>query len=131
MWNHVLYVRDVVKGLSYRARLVLYALASRADRNGICRPSTETIVSDTGLSRRGVQRAIEEIDASEVVLLFGGKYLGRTNRYKFPSRMDQQVVNSSDGKTEEVCQPDAPPPEKNDGGVRQVGVGGAPSWRTK
>ena len=52
-WHHVLRVRELQ--LASVAKLILYALASRADRHGYCWPSVRRICADTGLHRRAIQ----------------------------------------------------------------------------
>lgn len=55
-------------------KLVLYTLASRADRKGHSHPSQDTLAKDTGLSVRAVRYSIAR--------LLDVKLLVRTRRYK-------------------------------------------------
>ena len=52
-FEHIAFVREAA--LAPVQKLVLYALASRADSRGRCWPSIERLCRDTGLSRRAVQ----------------------------------------------------------------------------
>src|SRR4029077_17469314 len=52
-WWHVEVVREL--RLPPTAKLVLYALASRANPEDRCWPSIATLAADTGLKRRAVQ----------------------------------------------------------------------------
>ena len=49
------------------AKLILYALASRADDNGYCYPSVNRIARDTALSRRTVQRRLAALEAGKFI----------------------------------------------------------------
>ena len=58
-WTQYLFaVRDLTLG-DPMAKLVMYGLASRVDRDGYCYPSINRIVKDTDLSRRTVQRRLD------------------------------------------------------------------------
>ena len=127
MWGHVVSVRDLQAGVSYRARLLLYALAARADRSGACRPSIDQLVSDTGMSRRGVMRARDELVDAGLVLQVGGSYAGFSNRYRLAvdnSAAEARPVDNSASRraggsarlAREGCQP---------------GTGGVPTWHPK
>lgn len=52
-WQHIHFVRDLE--LPALRKLVLFALASRADQAGECWPSIHTLRIDTGLAHRTVQ----------------------------------------------------------------------------
>ena len=82
MWMHVMVVRDRAPAVSYRARLLLYALAARADASGACRPSIEQLVADTSMSRRGVMRARDELLDAGLLEQSGGAFAGSSNRYR-------------------------------------------------
>ena len=66
-WTRFLFaVRDLKLG-EPSAKLVLYALASRADDEGYAYPSVNRIARDTGLSRRTVQRRLDELAAAGLI----------------------------------------------------------------
>jgi len=77
------FVRDSkrCKGRSSAIRLILYALASRADSKGYCYPSVEKLQEDTGLSRATIFRAMPEI--REILTVDGPGYK-HSNSYIFP-----------------------------------------------
>ena len=58
--RYLFFVRSLVLGNS-TAKLVLYALASRVDQDGYCYPSVNRIAQDTNLSRRTVQRQLQQL----------------------------------------------------------------------
>lgn len=49
------------KKLSSRAKIVYMNLQDRTNKDGICFPSLNRIASDTSLSKRTVQRAIDDL----------------------------------------------------------------------
>jgi len=97
MWKHIIAIRDSVTGVSYRARVLLYAIASRCNEGGWCRPTIKTLMADTGMSRNGVLRAIREAIDEDFLVQIGGSYSGASNRYQIPSslmREKAKVVNN-------------------------------------
>ncbi len=78
-----LFVRDgeECKKATTRARLALYALAARADKNGYCWPSVEQMMEDTGMSRASVFRALTEV--REILTVDAPGYK-KSNSYIFP-----------------------------------------------
>ena len=74
-------VRARADKLSPLARLTYVALASHADREGICFPTIDTLCLDTEIPRRSVQRAVVELEAKHLleVSVHGA---GRANRYR-------------------------------------------------
>ena len=65
---------------SSTAKLVLLALAWRANRRGVCFPSIASIAEDTGLSMRGVGGALQLLAAgSFIAIKHGSNHLGRTS----------------------------------------------------
>jgi hypothetical protein len=63
--------------LSASARLTLFVLANRADDEGDCWPLLPVIIQETGLSRRGVQYAIDELERAALVHCSDGRGRGR------------------------------------------------------
>lgn len=53
--------------LSHRAKSVYMYLRDRADASGICWPSISTIAADLKLSRRTVQRALNDLERAGLV----------------------------------------------------------------
>ncbi|HEX8013125.1 MAG TPA: helix-turn-helix domain-containing protein [Casimicrobiaceae bacterium] len=49
-------------------KLILYALATRADAEGICWPSIRTLCHDTGLARRTVQMHLQKLISDQLVI---------------------------------------------------------------
>lgn len=113
MWGHVVAVRDLAARVSYRAKLLLFALASRADRSGVCRPSIDQLAEDTRMSRRGVMRARDELVDAGLVLQIGGEYSGRSNRYRLAvdnsSDPCQAGTSGTGGRGGDPCQAGTPP----------------------
>lgn len=61
MNEHLIACRSI-KGLGTNAKAVLRILCDRANEEGKCWPSYETIAEDACMSKRSVQRAVEELD---------------------------------------------------------------------
>ena len=78
-----LFVRDdeACKKQKPITRLVLYALAARANEKGYCWPSVEQVMGDTGLCRASIFRALTEIRDILTVDAPGYK---KSNSYIFP-----------------------------------------------
>ena len=76
--NYTLAVRDRSKAAGI-ARLVLYALASRADKDGVCFPSYPKLMADTGLSLGGLRKAIAKIPKNEIQVVRKGRSAGIGN----------------------------------------------------
>lgn len=53
--------------LSHRARSVYMYLHDRSDAAGICWPSIKTVAADLKLSRRTVQRALNDLEQAGLV----------------------------------------------------------------
>ncbi len=51
----------------YKAKLVLLKLADNANDDGIAWPHIDTIASETGLSRRGVFRALNQLEEDKLI----------------------------------------------------------------
>ena len=78
-----LFVRDSEECKKQKpiTRLVLYALAARANETGYCWPSVEQVMSDTGLCRASIFRALTEI--REILTVDAPGYK-KSNSYIFP-----------------------------------------------
>lgn len=78
-----LFVRDSEECKKQKpiTRLVLYALAARANETGYCWPSVEQVMSDTGLCRASVFRALTEV--REILTVDAPGYK-KSNSYIFP-----------------------------------------------
>ena len=83
-WNCVLRVLQLEKSVcSYRARLVLYALACHApDETLKCFPSIAALEEETALSRSGVFRALAELEEAGLVVRKSGRNLCGVNEYR-------------------------------------------------
>ena len=55
-------------GLPHRAVTVFCYLCDRANRNGICWPSTVTIAKDLNISRRTVFRALNDLEKKNLII---------------------------------------------------------------
>jgi hypothetical protein len=65
-WRHLARARELQ--LAPTAKLILYALASRADDRGCCWPSVAQICRDTGLQRRAVQIHLRRLVDTRLVV---------------------------------------------------------------
>jgi DNA-binding transcriptional MocR family regulator len=65
-WQHIELVRDLA--LQPTSKLILFALATRADDGGRCWPSIRKLCQDTGLARRTVQLHLGQLAASGAVV---------------------------------------------------------------
>jgi len=81
-WKHVLLVRELAaEAVSHVARLVLYALAARADDDGVCYPSGAQIAADTGLHRATAAKGVKECEAQGYVKVVSGYKSRIRNKY--------------------------------------------------
>jgi DNA-binding transcriptional ArsR family regulator len=76
--EHIALVRDVEA--PPLQKLLLYALASRANHASRCWPSVRRVCQDTGLSRRAVQIHLSLLTASGALIREGRR--GRSNVYR-------------------------------------------------
>jgi len=76
-YAHVVMGDRRVKG---GTKMVLVALAWRANKSGVCWPSEQTIATDSGLSRRQVRSAIAKLAASGMISV--EKRRGGRNTYR-------------------------------------------------
>jgi hypothetical protein len=77
-WQHVALVREL--RVPAASKLLLYALASRADNSDRCWPSVRRICVDTGLSRRAIQLHLARLIAAGLVVR--ESRIGRSNRFQ-------------------------------------------------
>src|SRR5262252_9431742 len=75
------WAREPRPALGGAATSVLRDLADRADDSGVCWPKVRTIVEDTGLDRRTVQRALRRLEEHGLLVV---KFTGRGSRYTLP-----------------------------------------------
>ena len=69
--------------LRWAARLVALVLSTHMDSNGAsCFPSVETIARESGLGRRSVQRALDELEAASLLERKRGGGRGKSSRYR-------------------------------------------------
>jgi hypothetical protein len=77
-FEHIALVREAA--LAPVQKLLLYALASRADSGGRCWPSVDRLCRDTGLSRRAVQTHLGLLIARRVIERM--THVGRSSEYR-------------------------------------------------
>lgn len=70
-----------LEGLGPNDRLVLLCLADHADDGGTCYPSVPRIMARTGLSDRGVQKALKRLEGVGMVSVRHGGGRGNSNSY--------------------------------------------------
>jgi hypothetical protein len=83
-FSHINQVRDHSQTQG-AARLVLWAIASRANRDGIAFPSRECLARDAAISQRNVARALKQIPDCELEVIKGGSPKGgkrQVTRYR-------------------------------------------------
>ena len=97
-------------------KLLLYALASRADSGGRCWPSVDRLCRDTGLSRRAVQMHLGLLIARGVIAR--SAHAGRRSEYRLDGAILHALKGEKHAKDEasdggqvagEECTPCAPP----------------------
>ena len=73
-----------IRGRSPAQKLVLLALADRADGGGLCWPSISRLITDTGLCRRSIQLAIGALEAAGLILAdrLGGRHRASVYRLR-------------------------------------------------
>ncbi len=75
-WNHHIWGN---RELSAAEKLVMLYLLERANKDGVCWPSLNTIARDTGLTRRGVIGILRRLrDAGYITW----EQVGQTNTYR-------------------------------------------------
>lgn len=101
-------------------KLVLIALADRADDDGICWPSVEDITTRTGLAERTVRRDLGTL--ADLGLIVRDRRNGQSNMFRmtFEDAKEGEIV-ADEGCTE--CQGGAPHAPR---GVHHMHLGGAP-----
>lgn len=105
-WNCVLRVLQLEKSVcSYRARLVLYALACHApDETLKCFPSIAALEEETALSRSGVFRALAELEEAGLVERKSGRNLCGVNEYRLTVHKSGEEGKKAVHKSGEECQ---------------------------
>ena len=105
-WNCVLRVLQLEKSVcSYRARLVLYALACHApDETLKCFPSIAALEEETALSRSGVFRALAELEEAGLVVRKSGRNLCGVNEYRLTVHKSGEEGEKAVHKSGEECQ---------------------------
>jgi hypothetical protein len=131
-WQHVALVREL--RLPPVPKLLLFALASRADNQGRCWPSVRRICLDSGLSRRAVQIHLGQLIASGLVLC--ESRVGRSNRLRlvlgpFEANTDARPTAITEGSREALeartsCAPPAHDVRTLAHRMRRTGVSRAP-----
>lgn len=91
MADYARLVRDL--RLPPMAKLILFALAARADANGICWPSIRTLCDDTGLVRRTVQVHLQKLTQDRVVVREART--GRPNVFRLNIPMSTYTTSAS------------------------------------
>lgn len=78
-----------------------------ADAGGSCFPGLDTIATEAGFARRTVTRALDELEAAELVARLVGGGRGKPTNYvaALPKKQGRHVPDSSDGN------PSGAPPE--------------------
>ena len=100
--EHIARVRDLE--LLPLQKLLLYALASRANHAGRCWPSISRVCRDTGLSRRTVQIHLGHLTTSGALVREGRR--GRSNVYRLT--LDSLARGSLPGPSREDVAAPAP-----------------------
>ena len=89
--EHIALIRDL--DVPPPQKLLLFALASRADHAGRCWPSVQRVCRDTGLSRRAVQIHLGHLEACGALVRDGRS--GRSSVYRLT--LDRARTASNEG----------------------------------
>lgn len=85
MFAAVRWVRDAMPGtVDHRARLVAFAIASFADRDGIADVGSLQLMAATGMHSETIARAIRRLEAAGVFVVT--RSANRLSTYTFPTR---------------------------------------------
>lgn len=85
------------------ARLVMLALADRADDNGFCWPSIDDLAERTNLSRRAVQKGIAALVEGGELKVENGGGRHRSNRYRItPKQCTSDGVTDQEPRTSDA-----------------------------
>ena len=76
-------------------KLILLALADRADENNRCWPSISRLTTDTGFDRKAIYRAIEALAAKG--LLASHKDAGKPNIYTLQGVKNRESTSAQKG----------------------------------
>ena len=139
-WTRFLFAVRALKVGNPTAKLVLYALASRADRNGYCYPSVNCIAQDTDLHRRTVQRRLEQLEAEGFIVRSYRRRVDSPGRhdtivYRLLVASHHYPVTQNDGRSgtgSALVGAERPPNlpvtnQKNGGNPQTVGEDGPPA----
>jgi hypothetical protein len=84
--------------LDPQCRLVLYALAGRANAAGECWPSIDTLMTDTGLARLTIVRRVRSlVDAGLITTTRASRRKSMRYRITVPSSSSGELLSSSSG----------------------------------
>ncbi|MBL1218686.1 MAG: helix-turn-helix domain-containing protein [Planctomycetes bacterium] len=89
---HQVLTSAAISGLKRSDLLVLCRILSHLhEKSGEARPSIETLMAKTGLSRRTVQRAIKRLETADIMSIESGKGRGNTSIYRFQIPMNTDI----------------------------------------
>lgn len=103
---------DVLQRLSRPAIVVYLRLANRADSTGKSWPSIASLVADTGVPRRSIERSLTELSRSGLITRISGKGCRETNIYL----VNRAVENGNSAVDSEP--PEPPPNTATHGGIK-------------
>jgi len=119
-------------------KLILYALATRADADGICWPSIRTLCDDTGLARRTIQMHLQKLMHDQLLVRAaraGRPSVLRLNILAAPGTICTSARNAPvDNEASESARAAPPPRAACTGGAHDVPItsaGGAPEVTKK
>ena len=106
MADYVRLVRDL--RLPPTAKLILFALAARADANGICWPSIRTLCDDTGLVRRTIQMHLQTLTQDRVVVREARSGRANVFRLNIPAPTNTTRASARDAPVHDSLSASAP-----------------------
>ncbi|HBG31321.1 MAG TPA: hypothetical protein DDW98_11945, partial [Gammaproteobacteria bacterium] len=89
------------QGLSAQQKLVLLALADRADERDICFPSVARLSGDTGLDRKTIMRAVASLEQAGIMEVVRSS--GAGNRYRLVGVEHREDRGKAPTKTSAEC----------------------------
>lgn len=81
------------------AKMVLFCLADRADKNNICWPSIARLSSDTELNRKTVLAGLQYLEKAELITI--KKTHGKANKYALSGRIIKPKTGTNSGTSPE------------------------------